>query len=191
MNKGGTQSGDLLKQFTLRMKDVGIIPEYSFVLGLPGNDKKEVKKQIHADIQFIKEIKTLNPDSEIIIYLYSPVPSEGTELYDQITKAGFGFPVNLEEWLDPAWENFDLRRNPLTPWLTPAMVNKITDFETVLNGFYPTISDFRITGIKRIILRSLSWWRYKTGFYRKPLEIKIFQKIWKYRQPGIEGFYSE
>ena len=32
-------------------------------------------KQIDQDIAFIKEIKQINPDTEIIIYVYSPVPT--------------------------------------------------------------------------------------------------------------------
>ena len=87
--------------------------------------------------------------------------------------------------------NFDLRKNPLTPWLTPKMVDRIMNFETVLNGYYPTATDFRIKGVKRKLLRSISKIRYKTGFYKYPYEIKLMHKIWKYRQPETQGFYSE
>jgi len=158
---------------------------------MPGESEHEVMAQIDSDIEFIKEIKKLNPQTEIIIYLYSPVPTEGSELYEQITKAGFEFPTHLEDWLNPVWENFDLRKNPLTPWLTPKMIDKIQNFETVLNGYHPTASDFRIQGIKKSLLVNLSSWRYKTGFYKFPYEIKAMHKIWKYRQPEIEGFYGE
>ena len=191
MDKGGTQSAQQIKDFAVRMKKFGIVPEYSFVLGMPGENEEKVMAQIDSDIAFIKEIKELNPNTEIIIYLYSPVPSEGSELYEQITKAGFEFPEKLEDWLNPSWENFDLRKNPLTPWLTPKMVNKIQNFETVLNGYHPTQSDYRIKGVKKSIMRSTSKWRYKSGFYSYPYEIKAMHKIWKYRQPEIEGFYGE
>ncbi|MEZ4765876.1 MAG: hypothetical protein R3C26_22640 [Calditrichia bacterium] len=30
-----------------------------------------------------------------------------------------------------------MRKNPLTPWLTPEMVDKIRNFETVLNAYHP------------------------------------------------------
>lgn len=191
MDKGGTQTAEQIEKFAARLANFDIIPEYSFVLGLPGENPEKVMRQIDEDIAFIKKIKRINPNTEIIIYLYSPVPTEGSELYEQITKAGFAFPAHLEEWLDPAWENFDLRKNPLTPWLTPQMVDKIKNFETVLNGYHPTASDFRVQGLKRNILKSVSWWRYKTGIYNYPYEIKALHKIWKYRQPEIEGFYSE
>lgn len=191
MNKGGTQTGKMIKDFVLRMKNVDIIPELSFVLGMPAPTEKEVYDQILWDINFIKEIKTINPDAEIIIYLFSPVPTEGSELYQQILDAGFSFPAQLEDWISPSWENFDLRKNPLTPWLKPYMIDTIKNFETVLNGYYPTVSDFRIKGYKKQLLRLTSGIRYKTGFYHFPYEIKALHKLWKYRQPEIEGFYSE
>ncbi len=71
------------------------------------------------------------------------------------------------------------------------MVDKIKNFETVLNGYYPTSSDFRVSGVKRTLLRTAAWWRYRSGIYNYPYEIKVLHKIWKYRQPEIEGFYSE
>lgn len=191
MDKGGKQTGQMIKDFAARMGRIGIIPEMSFVLGLPGESQEKVMQQIDWDINFIKEIKNINPATEIIIYLYSPVPTEGSELYNQIKEAGFSFPQNLEDWLSPVWENFDLRKNPLTPWLTPKMVDKIKNFETVLNGYYPTVSDFRVRGIKKKVLRSISSLRYKTNVYAYPYEIKALHKIWKYRQPEVEGFYME
>ncbi|MEO4006811.1 radical SAM protein [Flavobacterium sp. CAU 1735] len=191
MNKGGTQSGQMIKDFVLRMKNVDIVPELSFVLGMPAATEKEVYDQILWDINFIREIKTINPKSEIIIYLYSPVPTEGSELYQQILDAGFSFPTQLEDWISPSWENFDLRKNPITPWLKPYMIDTIKNFETVLNGYYPTVSDFRIRGLKKTLLQTLSGLRYKTGIYHYPYEIKALHKIWRYRQPEIEGFYSE
>ena len=170
------------------MKKFDIIPEYSFVLGLPGDSPEQIMGQIEEDIAFIKRIKEINPDTEIIIYLYSPVPTEGSEMYEQVLKSGFRFPEKLEDWLSPAWEKFDLRKNPLTPWLTAEMIDKIKNFETVLNGYYPTISDVRLSSSKRKIISAISKIRYNTGFHHFPVEIKALQKIWKYRQPEIQGF---
>jgi radical SAM superfamily enzyme YgiQ (UPF0313 family) len=188
MDKGGTQSAAGIRNFAARMAKFDIIPEYSFVLGTPADNPEQSMKQIEQDIAFIKEIKQINPKTEIIIYVYSPVPTEGSAMYKKVLQSGFHFPEKLEDWISPQWENFDLRKNPLTPWLTPEMINKIKDFETVLNGYYPTVSDIRLTGFKRKILRGLSSLRYKTGLYRKPYELKALQLLWKYRQPEIEGF---
>jgi hypothetical protein len=145
-------------------------------------------QQIEGDISFIKEIKAINPDTEIIIYTYSPVPTEGSDMYNKVLSSGFRFPVILEDWISPQWENFDLRKNPLTPWLTAEMIDKIRNFETVLNGYYPTVSDIRLNDFKRKLIRWLSGLRYKTNLYAYPYEIKLLHKIWRYRQPEIQGF---
>jgi len=189
MDKGGTQSSAQIKAFAARLKRFDIVPEYSFVLGLPAESEAEVWRQIRADINFIKEIKAINPDTEIIIYVYSPVPTQGSELFESVQSAGFRFPQNLEDWLDPSWKNFDLRKNPLTPWLTAKMVQTILDFETVLHGRYPTISDRKLTRIQRRAISWLSSLRYKMNWFAYPLELRWLQHHWlRYRQPEIEGF---
>ena len=188
MDKGGTQSGEQIKRFAARMATFDIIPEYSFVVGTPAKTEEEVNRQIDFDIQFIREIKEINPKTEIIIYVYSPVPTEGSQLSYDVIKSGFHFPKTLDEWTSPQWENFDLHRNPLTPWLKPYMINKIKDFETVLNGYYPTVTDLRLNKFKRSFLRGIAALRYRTGLYWKPYELKALQILWKYRQPEIEGF---
>lgn len=188
MDKGGKQTGAQIKSFAARMAKFDIIPEYSFVLGLPAPTEKEVFDQIKQDIAFIKEIKEINPATEIIIYTYSPVPTEGSEMFKKVEASGFKYPAVLEDWISPAWESFDLRKNPFTPWLKPYMIDYIKDFETVLNGYYPTVSDIRMSGYKRSIIKMMGSLRYNTGFYYKPLELKVVQKLWRYRQPETEGF---
>jgi anaerobic magnesium-protoporphyrin IX monomethyl ester cyclase len=188
MDKGGSQTGEQIIQFAERLKKFDIVPEYSFVLGTPAPTPQLVQAQIDFEIDFIKKVKTVNPKTEIIIYTYSPVPTEGSELYKQVLASGFRFPKTLEDWISPAWENFDLRKNPLTPWLTPEMIDKIRNFETVLNGVYPTITDIRLNTLKRAAIKAASTLRYKINLYKYPYEIKLLQKIWKYRQPEIQGF---
>jgi len=188
MDKGGTQTGEQIKRFAARMAKIGIIPEYSFVVGTPAATEKEVNKQIDFDIQFIREIKEINPKTEIIIYVYSPVPTEGSQLSKDVIDAGFHFPQTLDDWTTPQWESFDLHRNPLTPWLKPYMVDKIKNFETVLNGHFPTVTDTKLTPPRVKLLKLLSSIRYRKNWNRYPYEIKIIQRLFKYRQPETEGF---
>jgi radical SAM superfamily enzyme YgiQ (UPF0313 family) len=188
MDKGGTQTAEQIAEFAGRMKRFDIIPEYSFVLGTPAETPAKVMKQIDDDIAFIKRIKEINPDTEIIIYVYSPVPTEGSEMYEEVLRSGFRFPQKLEEWLDPAWANFDLRRNPLTPWLTSQMIDKIRNFEVVLNSRYPTVSDIRLGSLQRSFMKKIATPRYNNDLYANPYELKALQKLWKYRQPEIQGF---
>jgi anaerobic magnesium-protoporphyrin IX monomethyl ester cyclase len=188
IDKGGTQNGEQIAAFAERMKKFDIIPEYSFVLGIPASTQEQVQSQIDFDIEYIKRIKDINPKTEIVMYVYSPVPTEGSELYNQALSNGFSFPQTLEDWTSPQWENFDLRKNPLTPWLTPAMIDKIKNFETVLNGYFPTVTDIRLNSIKRKLIKLSSGIRYNLNLYHYPYEIKLLQRLWKYRQPEIQGF---
>jgi len=188
VDKGGTQSQEQMLNFVKRMKKVGIIPEFSFVLGFPAPTPEKVMAQVNFDIDFIKQIKALNPSTEIIIYVYSPVPTEGSEMYEQVKASGFKFPKHLDDWLAEDWQNFDLRRNPLTPWLTPKIINKILDFETVINAKYPTISDLKLTKLQVTTVKLLASWRYTFNFFHYPYEIKLLNKFWlRYRMPNTEG----
>ena len=188
MDKGGSQTGEQIISFAKRIAKFDIIPEYSFVLGMPGNNEYQVDKQIDEDINFIRKVKVANSKTEIIIYTYSPVPTEGSDLFNKVQASGFKFPENLADWISPEWEKFDLRKNPLTPWLKPYMIDKIRNFETVLNGYYPSVSDIRFSYRKKRIIKTISSIRYIAKIYKFPNEIKLLQKIWKYRQPEIEGF---
>ena len=188
LDKGGTQTGEQIIRFAERLKQFDIIPEYSFVLGTPASTPEKVQAQIDFEINFIKNIKAVNPRTEIVLYTYTPVPTEGSELYKQVLEQGFEYPQSLEDWMSPAWESFDLRKNPLTPWLKPEMIDKIRNFETVLNGVYPTVTDIRLNDLKRKSIKLLSTLRYKANLYKYPYEIKLLQRYWKYRQPEIQGF---
>ena len=170
------------------MKKFDIIPEYSFVLGTPAPTARQVEEQIDFEIDFIKKVKAVNPRTEIVLYTYSPVPTEGSALFKQVQEQGFKYPQALEDWISPAWENFDMRKNPLTPWLTPEMIDKIRNFETVLNGVYPTVTDIRLNDLKRRAIKLVAGVRYKVNLYKYPYEIKLLQRMWKYRQPEISGF---
>jgi radical SAM superfamily enzyme YgiQ (UPF0313 family) len=191
VDKGGRQSGEQILRFAARLLSFGIIPEYSFVLGFPRPTEAEVWAQIHRDIGFIRKLKDQSPATEIILYIYSPVPTEGSALQQSSQAAGFRFPTTLEEWVSPSWESFDLHRNPLTPWLTPEMVRHIHDFETVINARYPTRTDFSLGDWGRRMMQLASLPRYWSGLYRRPLELKALQRLRRYTRPEVEGFYAE
>jgi anaerobic magnesium-protoporphyrin IX monomethyl ester cyclase len=104
MDKGGTQTGDQIIRFAERMKKFDIVPEYSFVLGTPAPTPEQVEAQIDFEIDFIKQVKAVNPFTEIVIYTYSPVPTEGSDVMKVLRLSGFTFPQTLEDWISPAWE---------------------------------------------------------------------------------------
>ena len=185
MNKGGTQTPDTVLDLAERLKKYKIVPEFSFVLGSPSDD---VDKSIDNDIEFIKKVKRINPEAEIIIYIYSPVNYEDSEMSLASKMKGFEYPETLEEWTSDKWKSFDLRKKTMTPWLKPHHLMKIRNFEKVLNAYYPTVSDLKIRGWKKNILKTLGSWRYSYSFYNAPYEVRLAMKLLKYRQPETEGF---
>lgn len=188
IDKGGTQNANQMISFAERMSRFDITPEYSFVLGFPAETPKKVMQMIDEDIAFIKKVKKANPKTEIIIYVFSPVLTEGSDLYEKVKASGFQFPEKLEDWLAQEWKSFDLRKNPLTPWLEPEMIDKISDFEVVLNARFPTEQDVKLTSFQRKTITFLSKIRYNNNFYHFPYELKFLQRFWlKYRQPEVEG----
>ena len=88
LDKGGTQTGDQIIRFAERLKKFDIIPEYSFVLGTPAPTAEQVQAQIDFEIDFIKKVKAVNPRTEIVLYTYSPVPTEGSTLFKQVLAVG-------------------------------------------------------------------------------------------------------
>ncbi|MCU0511083.1 MAG: B12-binding domain-containing radical SAM protein [Anaerolineae bacterium] len=184
MNKGGSSGTSQTLAIVERMKHYGIVPELSFVLGNPPDPVADIEQTI----TFIRKVKAINPATELILYLYTPTPQEGSLLLDEAVKLGFRFPQTLEEWAGAAWAEKSLRRNPGTPWSKDPVRRKIRDFETVINAFYPTVTDVRLHGTMRRLLQALSGWRYRLAFYSRPYELKLLQRMVQYRRPETMGF---
>jgi anaerobic magnesium-protoporphyrin IX monomethyl ester cyclase len=183
MNKGGSASAEKTLEIARRTAEYGIVPEFSFVLGNPPDPEVDANQTL----EFIRRVKSVNPAAEVILYLYTPVPLAG-ELYEQAKAHGFRFPETLEEWTDPGWVEFSQRRSSHMPWLEDPLRRRIRDFERVLNAYYPTTTDIRLTPARRVILRALSAWRYHRGVYRFPLELQAAQRAFAYQRPETSGF---
>jgi len=184
MNKGGKSGIEMTVAIVERMKRFGIVPELSFVMGNPPDPIADVEQTI----QFIRRLKAIDPTIELVLYLYTPTPQEGSTLLDEAVKAGFAFPQTLEEWASPEWSQRSLRRDPQTPFSSDPVRNKVRDFETVVNAFYPTVTDTRLKGTMRRLLNTLSGWRYRMEFYHSPYELKALQRVLQYRRPETMGF---
>ncbi len=185
MNKGGKSSTEQTLAVVERMGKLGIVPELSFVLGNPPDPMSD----IDASIGFIRKLKKINPATELVLYIYTPVPQENSELFEAAKKAGFKFPETLEEWADDQWSNFALRRNPGLPWFKEDAHRRVRNFESVINAYYPTVTDMRLQSSRmKSVLRGLSGWRYKIGYYQWPYELKALQRVIHYRRPETTGF---
>jgi anaerobic magnesium-protoporphyrin IX monomethyl ester cyclase len=179
MKKGITTEQTL--QVAGRMRNFGIIPEFSFVVGNPGDPERDTRETL----QFIRKIKRLDPKAEIIIYHYTPVPQRGS-MYGEVDSQ-IQFPATLEEWASKRWMDFTLRIDPNTPWLKRKTKNLIDNFETVVSSRWPTVQDIRAPRWSRTLLQSLSAWRYLSQVYGYPKELHWAQRLIDLRRPKQES----
>jgi radical SAM superfamily enzyme YgiQ (UPF0313 family) len=183
MDKGGTLTPEMTLDLAARMRAFGVTPEFSFVLGNP----PEPEKDIESTLAFVKRVKERHPEAEIILYQYTPVPVAG-ELLDSASREGFAFPKTLDEWTSSEWREVSRRRSDRLPWIAPRQRRRIKNFERVLNAYHPTATDPRLRGWRRAVLRALSSWRYQTGIYAAPFELRALQKLFRYQRPETAGF---
>lgn len=184
MNKGGNSGAAQTLAIVERMKQFGIVPELSFVLGTPPDPVASIENSI----TFIRQVKAINPATEIILYMYTPVAEFDSPLMQEAQAEGFSFPRTLEGWASDEWAEKSLRRNPGTPWAVDPIRNKVRNFEAVINAYYPTVTDMRLKGAMRTLLKTISGWRYRLEFYAAPYELKLLQKLIRYRRPETTGF---
>jgi anaerobic magnesium-protoporphyrin IX monomethyl ester cyclase len=179
MNKRIT-SGQTL-ELAARIRKFDIIPEFSFVVGNPDDPALDTRETI----DFIRRIKRLNPAAEIIVQHYIPTPHPDG-MYGKIDGA-FRFPDTPDEWATDRWFNFTIRQDPRLPWLPRSVKRRIDNFELVINSRWPTVQDIHLPRSSRVMLQSLSSWRYALGFYAAPFELAWAQKLVALRKPRWES----
>jgi radical SAM superfamily enzyme YgiQ (UPF0313 family) len=179
MNKRITSSQTL--ELAARIRQFGIVPEFSFVFGNPADPAGDTRDTI----QFIRRIKKLNPDAEIIVQHYIPTPHPDG-MYGDV-EGKIEFPKTPEEWASERWYNFTVRHDPHLPWLPQAVKEQIDNFELVVNSRWPTIQDIHLPRWGRNMLRSLSLWRYALGVYKFPFELQWAQRFVSLRKPRLES----
>ena len=94
----------------------------------------------------------------------------------------------LDEWISEDWLSFAQRYSTQMPWLHEQLRQRIRNFERVLNAYYPTTTDMRLSGARRLLLRGASAWRYHARVYDFPLELRALQRLFRYQRPETSGF---
>jgi len=168
-------------EFAARIQKFGIIPELSFCMGNP----KAPEQDTQECLAFIRKVKRLNPEAEIVVNTYTPVPQRermygGVE--DQVQ-----FPETPEEWAIDRWQRFTTQKDPAAPWLRPHTKRLIDNFELVITSRWPTMQDISLPRWGRWLLKLLSDWRYRLSFYSFPFELRWTQRYFKLRKPKEES----
>lgn len=164
-----------------RTRQFGIIPEFSFVLGNPGDPERDARETLG----FIRTIKRINPDSEIIVQHYTPTPQRGS-MYGDV-EGKISFPDSPGEWATKRWLDFTLRINTGAPWLKKETRKLIDNFELVVGSRWPTVQDIRAPRWSRLLLKALSAWRYALRIYAFPVELEWAHSFINLRKPKRES----
>jgi anaerobic magnesium-protoporphyrin IX monomethyl ester cyclase len=164
-----------------RIRRFGIIPEFSVIFGNP----KDPEGDTRQCFRFIRKLKRLNPDAEIVVEHYTPVPQRH-RMYGDVENQ-IQFPTTPDEWATERWQRFATQKDPSTPWLRRRTKLRIDNFELVVSSRWPTVQDLRLPAWGRMVLKALSGWRYRLGVYSWPLELKLAQRVINVRKPKVES----
>jgi len=169
----------------------GVIPELSFMLAPPEDPEGETEKTF----EFIRRIKRIHPATEIMIYIYTPLPPSahnpdlrGPRSVQRLRDTAgrpVVFPATAEEWAQPHWVEYWCHTN--APWLSERLRQRILDFTTVLGCRFPTVTDIRSPRWAKAALSAAASWRYRFQKYDRPWELAASQRFVKLWDPRVSG----
>lgn len=169
----------------------GVIPELSFMVAPPHDTEEETERTF----DFIRALKRVNPQSEIVIYVYTPLPENSRHEKDRAKRPGTPlfdlhgepvvFPTTPEEWAQPRWVDYTCHAD--APWLDDKLRRRIHDFVTVLRCRYPTVQDLRSPPWAKRSLSAIASWRYHFGKYDRPWELELANRLVRLRMPQVSG----
>jgi len=167
----------------------GVVPELSFMLAPPRDPEGETEKTF----DFIRAIKRKHPATEVMIYIYTPLPRRWDDKNPASVRMAqemrdcsgnpVVFPTSADAWAEPAWIDYWCHQD--APWLSARLRRRIVDFTTVLGCRYPTIMDIRASAWGKSALRALAAWRYRYRRYDRPWELRMSRKIIRHWDPRV------
>jgi anaerobic magnesium-protoporphyrin IX monomethyl ester cyclase len=174
----GTRSDQTLEVAEVCRRN-GVIPELSFMVAPPEDPEGETERTF----DFIRQVKRVNPDAEIIVYVYTPLPAGSVPDSTRLKLAPLRdvrgdpvrFPRSAQEWTRPEWVDYACHAD--APWISERLRRRIRDFVTVLRCRFPTVQDTRAPRWARFALRGLASWRYSLRRYDRPWELDVSQRM--------------
>jgi len=167
----------------------GVVPELSFMVAPPQDPEAETEKTF----EFIRAIKRLHPATEVMIYVYTPLPrrtdkpnSPSAQTLSAIRDCAgqpVVFPRTADQWAAPEWVAYWCHQD--APWVSERLRRRIVDFTTVLGCRFPTVMDIRASAWGKSALRTLASWRYRYRRYDRPWELRLSRKIVRHWDPRV------
>jgi anaerobic magnesium-protoporphyrin IX monomethyl ester cyclase len=184
----GTRSDQTLQVAELCRAN-GVVPELSFMVAPPEDPEGETERTF----DFIRQVKKVNPQAEIIVYVYTPLPAASVPDAARLKLAPLRdlhgnpveFPRTPEQWTERRWVDYACHAD--APWMSDRLRRRVRDFVTVLRCRFPTVQDVRSPGWAKATLRSLAGWRYSLRRYDAPWELRASQNLIGLLDPRVSS----
>lgn len=184
----GTRSDQTLQVAEL-CRSQGVIPELSFMVAPPEDAEEETERTF----DFIRQVKRVNPQAEIIVYVYTPLPATSVPDAARLKLAPLRdvhgepveFPRTPEQWTERRWVDYACHAD--APWMSDRLRRRVRDFVTVLRCRFPTVQDMRSPGWAKATLSSLAAWRYSLRRYDRPWELRASQNLIGLLDPRVSS----
>ncbi len=149
----------------------GIVPEFSFVLGDPDDPEADIANTL----DFVRRLKSINPDMELITYFYTPTPQRRST-YGNVDPLK-GTPETLEEWTAPEWLGWMTHEDPKLGWLPDKLKARVEDFALVLKSRFPSVNDTKTKNWGKQLARVLAKRRWEQGAYENPWLLRAVRRF--------------
>jgi radical SAM superfamily enzyme YgiQ (UPF0313 family) len=149
----------------------GIIPQYSFMVGLPGEKREDIDQTIDLIDELLKlgeRVQILGPQA------FRPYP--GSALYEECLRSGWRAPQGLEDWSQAISDEMSY----LTPyhfsWVeNPDLVSSLEAYarfgaQSWKSAFGSTVNANKFLKTVFIFVCKIRW---KTRFFKWPIEYKM------------------
>jgi len=172
--KKGIEPEDVIRSAKMSLKH-GIVPQYSFMIGLPG----ETKSDMMETLRLIDKLVHLSPKIQILgPQAFRPYP--GSELYQECIEAGWQAPKNLDEWAHLVENELNYLTVQNFPWVKDKdFVESMEAYvrfgaHSIESAMGSSIKAQRFLKLGFVLLCKLRW---KLKFFKWPIEFKIAKKF--------------
>ena len=152
-----------------------IIPQYSFMVGLPGEKRDEMMETLKLIDELVKlsdKVQILGPQA------FRPYP--GSELYQECLEAGWGEPETLNKWEETVKSELNYLNVQKFPWLNnPDFVESLEAYvrfgaHSIKSALGSTIKANKLIKLPFVLLCKLRW---KLKFFNFPWDYKLAKRF--------------
>ncbi len=165
---------DVLRSAKMSLRH-DIIPQYSFMIGLPG----ETKSEMFESLRLIDKLVALSDKVQILgPQAFRPYP--GSPLYEECLASGWRSPQTLDEWADFVGNELNYLNIRNYPWV------KDKDFVESMEAYVrfgahniksALGSSVKANKILKLVFVLLCKLRWKLKFFAFPFEFKLAKKF--------------